>query len=47
MFRLKDEPGLPAAGILLGRTTPSDGTYKFGWDTGAIKQQYSGSIQLR
>ena len=40
-FRLKDGPGLPAAGILLGTTTPSDGTYEFGWDTGTTKQEYS------
>ena len=38
-FRLKDGPGLPAAGILLGTTTPSDGTYEFGWDTGTTKQE--------
>jgi hypothetical protein len=40
-FRLKDEPGIPAGGILLGTTTPSDRTYEFDWDTGSTQQEYS------
>ena len=41
-FRLKDEPGVPSGGILLGTTTPdSDRTYEYDWDTGSTQQEYS------